>query len=68
MCAVGGRCSRHAVAHMWRSGDSSVVSVLSFRLYMGSRDRTQAIRFVQQVQMPSPDELWLGWGLMGPDV
>jgi hypothetical protein len=35
---------------------------------MSSRDRTQAIRFVQRVQMPLPDEPWLGWRLMGPDA
>lgn len=42
---------RHA--HMWRSEDTFVGSVLSYR---GSRQSTQAARFVQQV--PVPAEPW----------
>lgn len=38
--------SVHSMAHMWRSEDNSVAPVLSFHVYVGSRDQTQAISLV----------------------
>lgn len=43
----------HFMAFVWRSGDNYVKHVLSFHLYMGSRNQTQVTRLVQQVPLPA---------------
>lgn len=45
----------HAIELVWRSEDSFVESVLSFHIYVGSKDWTQIPKLVQQaLYMLSP--------------
>lgn len=50
MFRMGAVC---AMAHMWRSEDNYVESILSFGPYVGSGDQTQFARFAEQALVPT---------------
>lgn len=43
----------HVTAHVWRSDNNSVQSVLSYCLYVGSGNQNQVVRFAQHVPLSS---------------